>query len=531
MNIRLFLHIVCLISVVYKISALNILGIFPYPGRSHFIVYSVFLQELSRRGHNVTVISHFPEKQPRKNYHDIPLGVVAEKSQDLLPVGERSVLSHLMVALYLTSSGSDNCETLLANEKVRSLVKKEQKFDVIFVELFNNDCGYGLAYKLKAPVVAITSHILMPWHYKRFGIPNNPSYVSYHFLEGGTKPTLYQRITRLIHGTIYNSLYRWIVQRNNQATLAKYYDDIPPLEELGSQAKFVLLYQHYSLTGSILYPANVIEVGGYHVAKPKQLTGDLKQFVEGAESGIIYVSFGSMAKVSDMPQKYLESILGAFQKFPQRFIWRWDDTSMDKPQIAALPKDLKDLLTNKSKLYIANWLPQLDILAHPKTLAFFSHAGMGSTVEAIHFGVPMVAMAIFGDQPANAAAVKESGLGVQIAVNELSKEVVITALQKVLEPTFKAQVKELSKIWHDRPQTPMDTVVYWTEYAARSTNHTFRTAAADVPFYQYIYLDVTCIFVIFLVVNILIIKFFLFLCRRSNKQMNVKSSNKKQKKK
>lgn len=52
----------------------------------------------------------------------------------------------------------------------------------------------------------------------------------------------------------------------------------------------------------------------------------------------------------------------------------------------------------------------------------------------------------------------------------------------------------MSKAWHDRPISAMDTAIFWTEYAARHSNFTFRTAAADVPTYQYLNLDVALIF-------------------------------------
>lgn len=74
------------------------------------------------------------------------------------------------------------------------------------------------------------------------------------------------------------------------------------------------------------------------------------------------------------------------------------------------------------------------ISGHPKTLAFMSHAGMGGTTESIHYGVPMVAMPIFGDQPSNAAAIEESGFGFQLDSNNLSKEIIVEAFKKVLNP-------------------------------------------------------------------------------------------------
>lgn len=59
---------------------------------------------------------------------------------------------------------------------------------------------------------------------------------------------------------------------------------------------------------------------------------------------------------------------------------------------------------------------------------------MLGTTEAIHFGVPVVAMPILGDQPANAASVEESGLGVQIQVRDLNKDNLLKAFRTVLDP-------------------------------------------------------------------------------------------------
>lgn len=71
---------------------------------------------------------------------------------------------------------------------------------------------------------------------------------------------------------------------------------------------------------------------------------------------------------------------------------------------------------------------------HPKTLAFFSHAGMGGTTESLHYGVPMIAMPVLGDQPSNAASIEESGLGLQLQYRDLTKENIVEALKKVLSP-------------------------------------------------------------------------------------------------
>lgn len=75
-------------------------------------------------------------------------------------------------------------------------------------------------------------------------------------------------------------------------------------------------------------------------------------------------------------------------------------------------------------------------------------------------------------------------------------------------------MKALSNRFKDRPLPPLETAVYWTEYVVRQNGAPFmKTAAVDMPFYQYYLLDVLLFIfsILFLVVYILffIIKFIL----------------------
>ena len=58
------------------------------------------------------------------------------------------------------------------------------------------------------------------------------------------------------------------------------------------------------------------------------------------------------------------------------------------------------------------WFPQPAVLRH--AAAFVSHAGMGSTMEALYYGVPLVCVPQMVEQEVNAARVAELGLGVQL---------------------------------------------------------------------------------------------------------------------
>lgn len=256
--------------VLSEVNSLRILGVFPYQGKSHFFVFEPYLLELAKRGHDVTVISYFPRRNAIENYTDISLAGKEKILEDALPI-QRSYLTTLMIAAFVLNVGTQNCKVMLEDKNVQNLWKTHTKFDVVVTELFNSDCSLGLSYKLGAPVVGFSSHTLLPWQFDRFGVPSNPSYVPYQLLDGGSKPTFIQRIERSIFIPVVNFLYKTLSQRVDQNTLAEYFDDMPPLEDLAREVKIMLLYKHFILSGPAVQPEIIKEVGGYHVATPKKL--------------------------------------------------------------------------------------------------------------------------------------------------------------------------------------------------------------------------------------------------------------------
>jgi MGT family glycosyltransferase len=61
---------------------------------------------------------------------------------------------------------------------------------------------------------------------------------------------------------------------------------------------------------------------------------------------------------------------------------------------------------------VRRWFPQPAVLRHAR--AFVSHAGMGSTMEALYYGVPLVCVPQMVEQEVNADRVAELGLGVRL---------------------------------------------------------------------------------------------------------------------
>ena len=67
----------------------------------------------------------------------------------------------------------------------------------------------------------------------------------------------------------------------------------------------------------------------------------------------------------------------------------------------------------------------------------------------------------------------------------------------------------MSNRFRDRPMSPLDTAVYWTEYVVRHKGAPhLKTAAVHMPWHQYLLLDVTAFILLVFAVALTIVYYF-----------------------
>lgn len=67
-----------------SIESANILAVFTAPSPSHHMLGSKLMKELVKRGHNVTMLSPFPLKEPIANYTDISTEELIVKGEGII---------------------------------------------------------------------------------------------------------------------------------------------------------------------------------------------------------------------------------------------------------------------------------------------------------------------------------------------------------------------------------------------------------------------------------------------------------------
>jgi MGT family glycosyltransferase len=95
-----------------------------------------------------------------------------------------------------------------------------------------------------------------------------------------------------------------------------------------------------------------------------------------------------------------------------------------------------------ANVQIAARVPQPAVLRH--ATAFVSHAGMGSTMEALYHQVPLVAVPQVREQELNAARLQELGLGRHLPTRSPAPELLREAVEQVSDdPGIRARLADM----------------------------------------------------------------------------------------
>ncbi|XP_034840406.1 UDP-glycosyltransferase UGT5-like [Maniola hyperantus] len=495
-NPLLLLAFVIVISFISQnVVALNILAIISLPMKSHYTAFQTLFRELAIRGHSVTVINNYPDVDPPPNLKFVNISITGlttvmpsmiefERTKDVLLQELINFQNHFVVGVH---RGEADCENLFLNDNMKQFRAKGEKFDVIFVEQFMSDGGLVYAATLyDAPIIGITSHTLLPWAYPRLGIPFDFSSDASYFTGAGTNPSIFKKVQSYLFNLYMTTLGRFRIQQNIYKVFNKYAPNKSfDIEKIAKEKmKMMFVYQHHSVTGARLLAPSLHEIGGIHIQKPKPVPENIEKFIASAKHGVIYVSFGTNLKASSMSSNKLQQFLVAFNKIPQKVLWKMENST----------------LTAGNDNVLANaWFPQLDILCHPNVLAFVSQGGMLSLSEAAHCGKPLLTIPFFGDQFSNSAAVRESGLGTTMNFHDITADTLSGAIRQLTSPKMQENARRVSKLWHDRPQPVMDSAIYWTEYVARHG-----TVPAALPFTKKTWFDRSLIDVYSVLLGILL---------------------------
>nr|QPA18387.1 UDP-gluconosyltransferase [Trialeurodes vaporariorum] len=436
------------------------------------------MKGLAEKGHTVHVLSHYPLETPVKNYTDFSMAGSIPLPNEQVPF---KLFEHSLDILGVNGfkglyNSIRKLEPIMNSSAIRRLMESEERYDLIITESFANDVLLGFVNKFQAPFIFLSSCVMMTWTRGLVANPQNPAFIPNHLRHFSPQMTFIERLENTLATFSHLAGWHWFFIPENQRLLEKYFgSDVPPVLDIAKNVSLVIVNTHSSFMGSQPLNPNVIEVGGIHVAPAKPLPKDIENFIETSPHGVIYFCLGSMMRAATLSDQKKSAFIFAFSQLKERVLWKFEE----------------ETLASSSNIMVKKWMPQRDILAHPKVKLFISHCGLMGTLEAVSEGKPILGIPIYGDQWTNCRAIELKGMAKVVTFRTIDDASILNAIKEALKPQYAEKAKEISGIFHDRPMTPMDTAIYWVEYVIRNKGaKNLRTAAADLPFYQYLLLDV-----------------------------------------
>ncbi|XP_040897848.1 UDP-glucuronosyltransferase 2C1-like isoform X2 [Toxotes jaculatrix] len=494
-----------LMAIPRACQAGNIL-VFPTDG-SHWLNMDILLQALHSRGHNITILRSSKSwyiKESSSHYNTITVPVersidqtfvtqilfkVIEFERGALPLTSflpmtlemfgAMVEAHKTVGEYVSAMLGDR-------ELMRTMV--DSKFDLVLTD----PCWGGgiiLAKYLNLPLVYNVRWALATDGHLAFA----PSPISYIPITGSgytDQMTFFQRVKNVILHIITQMQDHLVAKLVYQDICDKHLGPDNNYNQLMLTADIWLMRVDFVFEFPRPTMPNVIYMGGFQCKPAKPLPQHLEDFVQSSgEHGVILMSLGTF--VSELPADMTNEIAAAFAKLPQKVIWRYKG---DRPT------------TLGNNTLLVDWMPQNDLLGHPKIKLFVAHGGTNGVQEAIYHGVPVVGLPLFFDQYDNLIRLKERGGAKILTINMVERDNFLKAIQEVLnEPSYTMNMQRLSRLHRDQPMKPLDTALFWIEFVMRHKGAAhLRTESYKMPWYSYYSVDV----IVFLLTIALL--FFLF---------------------
>lgn len=264
MQVHYFLLVAAVaVQLAPTVSGAKMLFMFGLAGKSHTHVFNALATELATKGHEITVVTPFPIKNPPKNYKqiDAPMARESMKEMDAYSTSKQNVFQVMGKLIEIFST---LCPNVLNIPEVQKL--KEEKFDLVFVSIFFNDCCYPFSRHFNAPLILLSPVGLISWTSDSIGNPEQYSYVPSIFLPFGDHMSFLERIVNVSMNLCLKVLRAILFTPKLTAAAREFFgDDIPPLEDIASNTSLVLINNHISINYPRPLLPSVIEVGGMHI--------------------------------------------------------------------------------------------------------------------------------------------------------------------------------------------------------------------------------------------------------------------------
>ena len=401
------------------------------PVGGHVIPFATLGEELSRRGHNVTLSTILSESS------DFPLRYANRSGISFLAAGENEY-----DFASATKIGGNSLEFLAVNSKsplgilinysrtIEKLLNRPDswQWDVIVIDDLLS-LGFKCYYRKlssKAIILSTTFTSFLqhppPWPF--------PTTLSTYTQNLSFK----QRLVTLVERILQKLVFKLFLER-------AFFDGMNCSDTFDIRDHGVRIPELILTVFGIEYPSVTFpmthHVGPLFSKRNFPLSTQITDWLsDKPDNSVVYISMGTMVELSGRTAK---AIVEGVTDSAYYAVWSLRKSNRDV---------LEGMEIDESRFLIVEWAEQFSILGHPAVGLAILHGGMGGVQEALYHGVPPLIVTGYAiDQPAFAARINYWELGISLSPDQITASLVTEGLEKLDTEYYREKIAKVRSMF------------------------------------------------------------------------------------
>lgn len=303
-------------------SCANILGIFPFPWYSHTQFQKSLIAAVLDHGHKVTVITELSFHLKHENFTEISFNVSWIDRNNQMTMKKKNLESLFIVIRAAFETFYYHQKQLESLQKVLIDLQHE-KFDLLIHEFHVSSTFMAVAEIFNCPIVMSTATATPLVFNSIVGNDINPvtNADSNLIKSAGSHMNIFERFESTIITITMLLIIQPFVDVMNFFVIQKYFPSVHS-SKAELENRVVLIIDRTNPVINLYRPTiNTVQAGFITIEPAKPLPHDeLKKFVDESRTGVIYMSFGSLADPNKMTSKQVSMFFETFKNLEFNFI-------------------------------------------------------------------------------------------------------------------------------------------------------------------------------------------------------------------